>query len=106
MNDKIKLALKIDTCFVLILSSVLLSLVPFGLLITRYDFQNVFYLVPLLGFIIGILWSRKVIKAGNYNDYDPMALHKTPDLIETWEKEEIRNKKNEEKYENEHDLKT
>ena len=96
-----KLTLKIATCFVLILSSVLLSLVPFAFLITRYDFHNVFYLVPLLGFIIGIIWSRKVIKDGNYNDYDPMSLYKTPDLIETWEKEEIRNKKNEE-----NDLKT
>jgi hypothetical protein len=92
MNLKIKIA----TCFGIMISSILLSLVPFALLIARYDFQNAFYLVPLLGFIIGIFWSRKVIKNGNYNDYDPNSLHKTPDLIETWEKEVVRNKRNEE----------
>ena len=44
-----------------------------------------------MGLIVGVLWSIKVIKRGNYYDYDPMILHQTPDIIESWEKE--KNKK-------------
>ena len=91
MSDKIKLKDKIGTCFVIILSSIFLSFIPFALLISYYGFYNIFYFVLIMGLIVGVLWSIKVIKRGNYYDYDPMILHQTPDIIESWEKE--KNKK-------------
>jgi hypothetical protein len=96
MNDKVKLINKIGTCIGIMMSSIFISFIPFVLLISYYGFQNKFYLVPITGFIVGGLWSIKVIKRGNYNDYHRMKLYQSPDIIETWEKEENRNKKQEE----------
>ncbi len=93
MKEKVKLLDKIGACLGIMLSSLFISLIPFGFLISKYGFNSKFYLVLLIGFSVGVLWSIKVIKRGNYTDYDPMKLHESLDIQETWEIEEKRAKK-------------
>ena len=87
-----KLKDKIVVCLSIILSSILLAGIPFVIVVSYYGFQNKFYFILAFGFGIGIWWSIKVIRRGNYDDYDYKKIYQSSDIIETWE---IEKKKNE-----------
>ena len=70
----------------IILSSLFISFIPFAILISKFGLKNEFYLIILFGLIIGIFWTRKVIVKNHMEDYEEGTLEKTPDIIETWEK--------------------
>ena len=72
----------------IVISSIFLSMVPFAILWSNYGFYDIYYLFPVIGLIIGVLWAEKVRKRLGFEDYSSDAFMKTPDMIETWEKEE------------------
>ena len=71
----------------IVISSIFLSMIPFAILWSNYGFYDIFYLFPVIGLIVGVLWAEKVRKKGRFEDYSSDALMRTPDMIETWEKE-------------------
>ena len=71
----------------IVISSIFLLMVPFAILWSNYGFYTIYYLFPVIGLIVGVLWAEKVRKKGSYEDYSSDALMRTPDMIETWEKE-------------------
>ena len=70
----------------IILSSLFISFIPFAILTSKFGLKNEFYLIILIGFLIGILWARKVFVKNRMEDYERGTLEKTPDIIETWER--------------------
>lgn len=80
----------------IVLNPIILSVIPFLILWAKFGFSNFYYLLPIIGFIIGLFWAERVRKRGALKDYDGGVLLKTPDLIETWEKEKMRKEKNDE----------
>ena len=71
----------------IVISSIFLSMIPFTILWCNYRFYDTYYLFPVIGLIVGVLWAEKVKKKGRFEDYSSDALMRTPDMIETWEKE-------------------
>lgn len=71
----------------IVISSIFLSMIPCTILWCNYRFYDTYYLFPVIGLIVGVLWAEKVKKKGRFEDYSSDALMRTPDMIETWEKE-------------------
>ena len=60
----------------IIVSSLFLSCIPFGLLCYNFGFYEVFLLVPIGGLVFGIYWVNKVRKKKIFEDYSSDALMK------------------------------
>lgn len=76
----------------LLVSSVALSLVLFPFLYEPLGVQQALILCISLGIIVGVIWARTVIKRKLVDDYSLFKLSESPDIVETWEKERIREK--------------
>lgn len=78
----------------IVISTVLLSIIPFLILWSKFGFYQMYYLIPVSGLMIGLFWAQRVRKKNRMNDYSTDSLSKTLDLSETWEEEEMRVKEN------------
>jgi hypothetical protein len=77
----------------IVISSIFLSMIPFAILWSNYGFYDIFYLFTVIGLSIGVFWAERVRKKRGFEDYSSDALMRTPDMIETWEKEDMKFKK-------------
>jgi hypothetical protein len=77
----------------IIFTPIFISIIPFLVCWGYYGYSIYYYLFPVTGLIIGVTWANRVKRMNNLDDYDNNNLLKTKDLIETWEKEILRNEK-------------
>lgn len=62
-------------------------MIPFFIIWTKYEFNKLLFLFPLFGLSFGIIWAERVRRNKNLDNYRSSKLMETPDITETWEKE-------------------
>lgn len=85
-----------ESWFFIVLTPIFLSVVPFLVCWVYFGYRNFYFLFFVFGLVIGLYWANYLRKKRRLDEYDYNLLLRTPDIVETWEKEKIREEKEQE----------